>query len=520
MTAALLCTSILAASQTVEGNVVSSRTGAGIAGVKVSLVQMEKTVYSGTTDPQGHFLIDDVKDGAYAATFSAPEYWPEYSNGSSASPRFEVTAGNSVKLDTRMAPLPRLTGRVVDGKGKAVPYAQIELAGTEWIMLLHTNDKGKFDYCFDSPGSYTLAAIPPAKLKAPDPEPDSNRALAWTRTFYPGVALHAAALKIAALPGVELGDFELKLLAVPAHIISGTLLDPSGNPLPNVTVSLGGMPLRLLLTQSKSDGTFEFPTVVDGYWRLSAQVDSHTALLREEQWIEVAGHDVEGIKLRLNPSFSVRGKVVVDAPEGAPIPKLTSLRVSISRLNSTTQTYARTAEDGTFVLKDVYPGTYQIEAESPPEYYLSAVQTGEQRTTVQELELSGAVSITLLYKTNGGTVRGTAEKCGWGEVLLIPQDAILRYSGKKTYRARCGPNDRYEIASVRPGEYYALALTGGSPEGLPTPGQLVLAELGRGLPTPYAVPFDSSLLNQATTVAVRAGETSSVDLRAITRQLY
>src|SRR5208282_5075558 len=46
VTAGLLCSSILAASQTVEGNVVNSRTGAGIAGVKVAIVQMEKTVYS------------------------------------------------------------------------------------------------------------------------------------------------------------------------------------------------------------------------------------------------------------------------------------------------------------------------------------------------------------------------------------------------------------------------------------------------------------------------------------------
>src|SRR5580700_159389 len=93
----LLCV-VPAASQTVEGDVVSSRTGAGIAGVKVAIEQMEKTVYSTTTNSQGHFHIENVKDGAYSAPFSAPEYWPEYWNGTSAQPRFEMSAGNTVKL--------------------------------------------------------------------------------------------------------------------------------------------------------------------------------------------------------------------------------------------------------------------------------------------------------------------------------------------------------------------------------------------------------------------------------------
>jgi hypothetical protein len=520
----MLC-AVSAASQTVEGNVVSSLTGAGIADVKVALLRTEKTVYSGTTDPQGHFRIEHVKDGAYSAMFSAPKYWPEYSNGSSATLRFKVTAGNPVKLEMRMALLPRLSGRVVDGRGKAVPYARIEVAGAGLIEFFGADAKGKFDYGFEFPGSYTLAAVPPAKLKGPDLEPDSDRVLGWTRTFYPGVAFHDAASKIAVLPGVELGDFELKLLAVPAHVVRGVLLDPSGTPLPQVTVSLGDVTLLpILLTQSKPDGTFELPPVVDGHWRLSAQVDSHGATLRVEQWMEMAGRDVEGVKLQLNPPFNVRGKVVTETAEGTPRPKVSSLRVSISRFNwsPTIPPSARTSEDGTFTLNNVYPGTYQIDAESPPESYLSAVQTGEERTTVQELELlSGAVPITLLYKTDGGIVRGTAEKCEWGEVLLLPQDAVWRRPGKKIYRARCDSNDRYEITSVRPGEYYALALTANTPEGVPTPGQLVLLALRISLPPPpYASPFDNSLLNQATTVAVRAGETSSVDLRAIARQLY
>jgi hypothetical protein len=518
----LLCV-VPAASQTVDGDVVSSRTGAGIAGVKVAIEQMEKTVYSTTTNSQGHFHIENVKDGAYSATFSAPEYWPEYWNGTSAQPRFEMSAGNTVKLETRMAPLPRLRGRVLDGRGNPVPYARLELAGTVMLITLPTDANGKFDFPFQFPGSYTLAAVPPAKLKAPDPEPDSKRVLGWARTFYPGVAFHDAASKITVLPGVEPGDVELKLLAVPVHVVRGAVLDPNGNPLQKVTVSLGDMPPSMLQTQSKADGTFEFPRVADGPWRFSVYAESHGVEVRADQWMEVSGHDVEGVKLQASSPFSVPGKVVVEVPEGARTPALSSLRVTITRSvwSGIQPVNARTNEDGTFTLDNVYPGTYQIEAEGPPQYYLSEVQAGEARSTVQELALSSdAVPLTLTFKTNGGTVRGTAEKCGWGEVLLLPREVVWQHSGEKIYRTRCDSNDRYEIAAVRPGQYYALALTGSGLEGMPTPGELVLGHLRAIFRGTYAIPFDSSLLNQASSVWVRALETSSADLRAINRPLY
>jgi hypothetical protein len=137
---------------------------------------------------------------------------------------------------------------------------------------------------------------------------------------------------------------------------------------------------------------------------------------------------------------------------------------------------------------------------------------GELPVSAQELELSsGAVPITLIYRTD-------AARCNSGEVLLLPRDAGSHRS-EKTYTVRCDSNDQYDIDMVPPGDYYALALTGGSPEGMPTPGRLIMNDLDN-FPPPHGHTFDSSILNRATTVTVRAGETSSMELKAFTRQLY
>lgn len=112
-----------------------------------------------------------------------------------------------------------------------------------------------------------------------------------------------------------------------------------------------------------------------------------------------------------------------------------------------------------------------------------------------EVELSsGAVPVTVVYKTNGGAVRGTVEKCASGPVLLVPQETARQWLGFLR-AARCDSNDRCGITGVRPGEYYALAFAGDGP----------LPEL------------DEGLLNQAGKITVRAGEASWADLRAISR---
>jgi hypothetical protein len=263
--------------------------------------------------------------------------------------------------------------------------------------------------------------------------------------------------------------------------------------------------------------------------------------LRAGQWIEMAGHELKGVSLRLAAPFAVRGQVVVEASPGPPAPKLTSVALvphagGIERLTGianwmirpeihfgpipgTTLSgapqnevyeqadaflfaeeasiFVRPDADGKFTLPSVYPGSYRIVPLPPPRppYYLDAVRVGATDVAAAEVEISsGAVPIAIMYKANGGSVRGTVEKCASGPVLLVPQDPARHWLGFLR-SARCDSNDRYEIAALAPGEYYALAFAGDGP----------LPEL------------DDGLLNQAGKVEVRAGEATSADLRAIPR---
>jgi hypothetical protein len=495
--------------QTVVGSVVNSVTGVGVAGVKVQILQTGNTVYSATTDAEGHFRIEGVKDGSYTASYSSPDFWDQSETPwreREARHPFQVTAGKAVKLEVHLSPLARITGRVIDGRGEAVPNARLELTRSGTTQVSSTDANGKFDlHVLPFLGAYTLSVVPPPGLNRPDLGPDDDRTLGWARTYYPGVAVPEAASKIVLRLGSELSNIEIKLQAAHAHAVRGVLLNPDGAPVPKVAIILGEdafTPVHRV--ESKPDGTFEFPAVMDGEWHYSAEVESGGVKLRVAQWMEMAGHELEVVKLRLSAPFTVRGTVVMETPTGWMAPKPSSVSLSRRLRGSLLDlpVVARVNADNSFSLEHVYPGIYRLDAPTPPAYYLDAVRLGEAELAAPEVELSsGAVPITLVYKTNGGTVRGAVEKCSSGEVLLVPQDPAMRWPGSDR-RVRCDSNDRYEIAAVRPGEYYALAFS------------------GDGSSLFWQPKFDDQLLNQASRITVRAGEASSAALRAITQLAY
>src|ERR1019366_9096595 len=175
---------------------------------------------------------------------------------------------------------------------------QLGASSLRMTFMGSTGAQGKFDVQL-MPGTYEPPLLPPPDLKPPEPEPEGP-VLAWKRSYYPGVALPEAASVIVVLPGGEVSDVELKLLAVPAHAVRGVLVNPDGPLAPKVTIAMTEE-LRARSVESKQDGTFELAAVPEGEWRFSAEVRRGAVQLRATEWIEVTGHDMESVKLRLFP---------------------------------------------------------------------------------------------------------------------------------------------------------------------------------------------------------------------------
>jgi hypothetical protein len=295
--AKFLCILFVAASsaaQTVEGTVTNVATGGGVAGVKVVLQQGEMAAYSATTDAEGRFRIAGVKEGAYSARYSADRYFFPGAGPFSAPPIQVRAGGVPVRIEGRMIPLSRISGRVIDTRGDPVAKARVELTTLSAFWKAETDAKGNFelDSVIPVESSYTLSAAPPLDWKPPGRDPDTGEARAWAQTFYAGVAFRQQAAPIALQAGGNLLGLEIKLLAVPMHAIHGVLLNPNGAPVPKGALALweaGPRRDAAYHAESMPDGTFEFPAVVDGDWRLSAEFESRGVELRADEWIAMKG---------------------------------------------------------------------------------------------------------------------------------------------------------------------------------------------------------------------------------------
>ena len=115
-------------------------------------------------------------------------------------------------------------------------------------------------------------------------------------------------------------------------------------------------------------------------------------------------------------------------------------------------------QDGSVHFKKVQPGNYVIfPLGFMPGYYLESVKMGDRDVFGKPVDLSdGSVPFRVVYKPNAGRVRGTVEK-GWGRtVVLLPQDESM-LNGQFIRTAKCDAQGRYEVGSLKPGEYYAFA---------------------------------------------------------------
>ena len=498
----LLCGFLVASStlfsQGIEGTVVDSVTGLPIGGAKVSVEAGGKPVYQATTDDQGVFRIQPVKVGAYTASFRKPEFFPSTQEASSL--RFDV-GSNSIHLQGRLTPRSRVAGRVLDGGGRPVSGAELLLDGSLTGQTATSDDEGNFLFRA-TPGSYILSARSPIGL--PPPAAAEDERLGWAHTYYPGVLDRYAAVKISVHAGSDVWGRDITLRITRLVRVRGIVFDNKGDPAAKVPVQAARTDETLsddIRVVSKEDGSFEFPSLPEGEWRVFAETEGSDSKLRASAVAQVTGHDLDRLDLRLMPPFAVTGSVALLPAEGTK-PDKKALGIFLQPLVAGSEGLSQTTTDsnGNFRINNVYPGKYKIVAVSPgPPYFLNSVRMGNRELLGQYIDLvSGTLPVEIKFESEGGGVRGMVEDCGSGTVVLAPQDSALQ-EPQFVQTTRCGDQGRFQIANVRPGDYYAFAFDqwGGA------------AELLSGL--------DQSLVNKAVRVRVERGAFGNVALRITSR---
>jgi hypothetical protein len=502
-----------AAAQVVDGRVINASTGTGIPGVDIILGGGGNGLYRATTDAEGRFRIEEVEDGTYTALYRARGYWPIpfAANPRELPPILVTDKGGPVHLESRMQPIPKIFGRVLDSLGKPVNNAEVfayenpQGCNTPSCFSppkrTKTGENGEYRLDdFDSPGKWVISAIAPESLTPPQSSDD--RRLGWQQTFYPGVADQQLAAWLTVQPGADISGMDFKLASAPVHLVRGRAVDEHGQPAKATVLLYNGLGAKFVKTSS-GDGSFELGPAGEGRWQLSGMLN-RTAALWAVVLLDIKGRDIENLELRLAAPFVVQGNVLWETPGGVAPPDLPPDVVLVFKGSTYDMPTAprtpigRPGDNGSLTFSDVYPGDYEIVFlnAAPPPFYLDSICYGSQDAMTSFVHLvSDGPAFTATFKFGGGTVQGAIEGCTGAHVALVPRDPALRRPDLAR-ETRCGPGGHFEFTGVRPGEYYGLAIADGPMRWFD------------GL-------WDDAVIRQAVPVTVRANEHTSADIRLV-----
>jgi hypothetical protein len=328
-----------------------------------------------------------------------------------------------------------------------------------------TDDQGAF--AFQNLGATRFQLL--AKIKAQRDGKDGERLVT---TYYPSAIYPEEAVPIQ-VDGLDLSGYEIRLRTAPARTVRGVLLDADGKPKPHVSVALSKPATRVGLIpmirgigwqqlvpaastawdnyETGADGAFEFPAVLEGDWMLKGyDFGSRQGGVTE---VRVGRSDVDSVTLRLAKPFPI--EVPPDWSDSQPSesPHSSAWVVPLDG-----QVNASTGVDAEPPFTQHYqglPGRYLFgSGEATPGYYVSAAMLDGRDVLWQAVELSSPTTVKLVFKKDGGTLRGAVEKGGGSTVVLMADPTAYARFG---LTARCDPDGSFLIPDVPPGSYTAVA---------------------------------------------------------------
>jgi hypothetical protein len=220
------------------------------------------------------------------------------------------------------------------------------------------------------------------------------------------------------------------------------------------------------------DGRFSFGGVAPGHYQIRArgQTEANGAALFGVFSIEVAGEDIDGIRLTLRPGALLEGTLSVENRRGSRAPDLPTLRVRAPFIdgNSFGDSLTGTVQpDGSFALRGIMKGTHQIVVDGlrPPWVLKSVVYQG---TTISDTPIEAAekqqfrgVRITITdaaSEVTGIVTNARRQPVAGAGVLVFPRVPLFWVrTNRRMHVVYTDDAGRFSITGLPAGEYVAVA---------------------------------------------------------------
>lgn len=488
------------AKASLEGSVVREPGGEPLKKAILELIghdQEENGNYTATSDPEGHFRIENILPGRYLLFVERTGYIEvDKKRRRTEGIAISLESGQEVKDQVlHMLPAAIIAGRAVDEDGDPMPKVQVTVLRRKWAAgrsgfepngQAETNDLGEYRIGGLLAGKYYLVASPmptfqsvfPAQ-KGPDDPTATPPDMAYVSTYYPNTPERAQAAAIELHAG---DDMPVNFSLARSHTvhIRGSFMGLASGAKAMVMLRSDDSRGVYMVADVGKDGKFEIPLVAPGSYTLIATTERGKSPQIAHRKLEVADTDVDGLRLTPLTITTVRGRVRVGGNRLKIDSSLLFVRLHRSDGEddvSDALTFtadgsmaspgtARVQADGSFELKNVLPGAYSVEvtgdSNAMSDSFVETVTAGTKDVTDSGLSVTGGtMAIDVAVSLESGAVEGSVandknETIANAVVVAVPESKY-RKQGNRYQRVTTDQAGRFTMRGLRPGEYKLFA---------------------------------------------------------------
>ena len=374
--------------------------------IEGAIITLEGTTYTATSEEDGTYLITDIYPVTYDVTVTADSYYPETKTDQ------EVISGETTIIDFSLIRIPGIiSGTIIDSETfNPIEGAIVRLESTTYNAT--TGEDGTYLITDIYPGNYNV--------------------ITTAENYYPETKTDQEVIS------GEITVIDFSLVRIPG-IISGIVLDSETlMPIEGAIITLEG---TTYTATSVEDGTYLITDIYPGTYDVTATADSYYPETKTDQ--EVISGETTVIDFNLYPLPGIISGTVINSEFLYPI------EGAIITIEGTTYT-AQSGMDGTFLIEDIVPGSYNITATAELYY---------PKTLTDQIVISGQTTIVnfALDEIPIGTISGTVID---SETLNPIENVEITIKGT-LYSAITNSNGNYFIDNVTIGTYSIIATGNG-----------------------------------------------------------
>jgi hypothetical protein len=532
---------------TVSGTVTIAASGQPARGARVTLSANDAGMSRRTeTDGLGRFSFVEVPAGRYSLGAGKPGHVSaSYGQARPGGPGTPIQLADGQRFEARLHIHKGgvLTGTILDEHGEAVPNTQVRVL--RYVMQSgqrtlqsggtgSTDDRGVYRVFNLQPGDYVVCATP---RNAPSTDlarmrveidalrqrvlalartdeaaarelaaradslqaqtPEEEQATGYAPVYYPGTTSPAQAGTIALAAGEEKPGLDFQLQRVPVARIEGLVINPAGQALRNIQVSLvdavGSLPgIDRNSARAGAEGRFQLSNVPPGQYTLIAQAtqdpgspppappnpaQTRAPVPRGEPqrfWamttVSVDGRALSNVVLTLQPGMTVAGRVAYEGTAQQPPSDFGRLRLNLAPADPSgaarifsSPAAGRVDQNGRFTIAGVLPGRYRLTASNGgPGWFLEGSTIDGQNTLDFPAEVKPGQNITgalITFTDRQAELSGTitndrGQPAPDYTIVVYPADTRYWIPDSRRIRTtRPATDGRFVFTGLAPGEY-------------------------------------------------------------------